>query len=81
MIKIEKTKAGFHVVHTGKNNEILNSGEVLKTKNAAFKQILSDAKTNFPGCSTVSFYDCTNERKGKVKMIWVVLSSKKFTSG
>lgn len=67
MIRIEKTKAGFHVNHTGKNGEILNSGETLKTKQAAFKEILSDAKENFPGCNVVTFYDCTNERKGKVK--------------
>jgi len=77
MIKVKKSNSGYHVTHTGKNGEPLNAGEVLATKAAAFKQILADARENFPGCRTVVFYDCTSQRKGKVKMVWQITSDGK----
>lgn len=41
MIKIKKTEAGFHVVNTGFNNEILSTSEVLKSRRSAFTNIIA----------------------------------------
>lgn len=69
MIKVRKSKGNqFYVVHTGKNGEPLNVGETVKTRAAAYKQILADATANFPLCRRVSFIDET--RKKPTRMIW-----------
>lgn len=70
MIKVRKSKdSQFYVVHTGKNGEPLNVGETVKTRAAAYKQILADATTNFPRCASVSFIDET--RRKPAPMIWI----------
>lgn len=48
MIHIKKNeKTGhFHIVYTGNNNEVLSVSEPLKTKQSAWKNILSNWKTN-----------------------------------
>lgn len=69
MITIKKTKAGYHVVITGNNNEVLCTSEVLKTKAAAFKNVLATAK-NYTQTGMVYFYEIDETKKIKIKYCW-----------
>lgn len=74
MITIKKTKAGYHVVITGNNNEVLCTSEVLKTKAAARKNILAMAKC-FIGFAGIIFYEQSGIKKDK--LMWVIKQNKK----
>lgn len=64
MIQIKKSKAGFRVRHLGKNNEVLCTSEVLKTKVAAFKNV----------AAMIRLYDKTNmqavDETGTIWGVW-----------
>lgn len=52
-------KQPFHVVNTGGNNEPLKPSETFPTKQAAWKNIIADAKENYYGCTHVFVMDNT----------------------
>ncbi len=49
----------FHVDNTAGNNEILKPSESFPTKQAAWKNIIADAKENYYGCTHVFVMDRT----------------------
>lgn len=56
-------KQPLRVVTTGKNNEVLKTSETFKTKQAAWKNIISDAKENYPGCTNIMITDATGKKE------------------
>lgn len=56
-------KQPLRVVTTGKNNEVLKTSETFKTKQAAWKNIVSDAKENYPGCTNIIITDATGKKE------------------
>lgn len=56
---IKKSKKQYWVVNTSKNNKVLKPSETFPTKQAAWKNIIADAKENYYGCTHVFVMDKT----------------------
>ncbi len=72
MIQIKKATGGYTVAVVASNNEILSSSEVLKTKQAAYKNIIAQSAI-YEGSNPVFVNDmCRGEKimlqltKGKI---------------